>query len=540
MFDIFYLDQPTGLFEHERRADSVEHARSLARTRYLWIASGYNDYSNFDWTWEPAPWQAQQAHVWPSQHQANGGTWLVPKSGYEDVNREHDVIPRTQIPPRLHIKHCAHGADAGTMTTRFISDYLGTLRRALSKVDWNYCWVTTDVCDYTNFDWTWHPSEWQQDMLHVFPSNEQKFGDTFYVHVPTFLAKTQQLALLEWFDTLHFVEDRAVRRPDPPLVIYESDSVVPAVWNHDFVEPLVEFARYEKAESTPTVNLWRQEVRAVTPLRVGSESVIVPRDAKNSIKTQLYDYPVINKTTTDLGPGQPLDIVFISNGEHGAEHHYEYLVWAVQQHYYNPENRIHRVDGVKGRVACYQAAARASATDWFFTVFAKLQVNEDFDWTWQPDRLQEAKHYIFHAYNPVNHLTYGHQAMIAYNRRLVLENTGQGLDFTLDQPHEVVPIVSGTAYYDNDPWTCWRTAFREVIKLRHSLPDVDSEYRLGEWLSRGEGTNGHWSVKGASDAIDYYERVGGDFDELRKSYEWAWLASYAMMLHPQLFTQSKT
>jgi hypothetical protein len=173
-------------------------------------------------------------------------------------------------------------------------------------------------------------------------------------------------------------------------------------------------------------------------------------------------------------------------------------------------------------------------------VFAKLQVNEDFDWSWQPDRMQEAKHYIFHAYNPVNNLVYGHQAMIAYNVKLVMANPGLGLDFTLDDPHEVVPIVSGTAYYDNDPWTCWRTAFRECIKLRHSLPDVENEYRLGEWLSRGDGANGVWSLRGAQDAVSYYDRVDGNFAELKKTYEWSWLAAYAMMIHPELVAQSRT
>jgi len=138
-------------------------------------------------------------------------------------------------------------------------------------------------------------------------------------------------------------------------------------------------------------------------------------------------------------------------------------------------------------------------------------------------------------------LVYGHQAMIAYNRRLVLENTGTGLDFTLDQPHEVVPIVSGTAYYDNDPWTCWRTAFREALKLRHSLPDVENEYRLECWLKIGsKSPNGHWSIRGAQDAVRYYEEVKGEFAEIKKSYEWAWLAAYAMMVQPELVTQSRT
>jgi hypothetical protein len=535
MFDIFYINQPTNLFPHEQKARSIDHAQELCRTRYLWIVDGANDYSGFDWLWEPSPWQADQAHVWSSQHQSNGGTWLIPRLGYTDINRDHDPVYRRRSVPRLHIQHRAGNESAGDVVTRYISDYLGTLRRALSKVDWQYCWVTADVCDYTGFDFTWHPSEWQQEMLHVFASDEQKFGDTFYVHVPTFMEKSQNLALLEWFNTLHFVEDRTVPRLPVPVVYYDTDSVVPAIWAHDFKDPIVQFVRHDPIDQPPTVNLWRQEVKSVTPLRAGAESVLVPREAKNFIHTQLYDYPVIDKIYV-MSNSQRLDIVFISNGEYGAAHHWKILSKSVA----DQQNRLHRVDGVNGRVACYQAAARLSQTDWFFTVFAKLQVNDDFDWSWQPDRMQEAKHYIFHALNPVNGLVYGHQAMIAYNKRLVLSNTGSGLDFTLDQPHEVVPIISGTAYYDNDPWMTWRTAFREVLKLRHSLPDVENEYRLQEWLDKGEGVNGPWSMCGARDAIQYYEQVSGDFDELKKSYEWAWLASYAVMLHPELFTQSKT
>jgi hypothetical protein len=161
-------------------------------------------------------------------------------------------------------------------------------------------------------------------------------------------------------------------------------------------------------------------------------------------------------------------------------------------------------------------------------VFAKLEVNSSFDWTWQPDRMQQAKHYIFHAHNPVNGLQYGHQAMIAYNRQLVLKNTGAGLDFTLDQAHEVVPILSGQANYHTSSWMCWRTAFREVLKLRASLPDVENEYRLNEWLTK-DRTLEQWSRKGAKDAVEYYEAVNGNPTELQKSYEWAWLATYAFM-----------
>jgi hypothetical protein len=219
---------------------------------------------------------------------------------------------------------------------------------------------------------------------------------------------------------------------------------------------------------------------------------------------------------------QPLDIVFIDNGEPMAEYNWLQLPQTTVS------NCIHRSSRVAGRVAAYHAAAELSTTPWFFAVFAKLEVDENFDWVWQPDRMQEPKHYIFHARNPVNGLIYGHQAMIAYNRQLVLENTGTGLDFTLDSAHEVVPIISGTARYDASPWMAWRTAFRECIKLRHSLPGVENEYRLNQWLTK-DNTEEQWSKKGAEDAVEYYESVGGNFIELRKSYDWAWLATYAMI-----------
>ena len=181
------------------------------------------------------------------------------------------------------------------------------------------------------------------------------------------------------------------------------------------------------------------------------------------------------------------------------------------------------------RQAAYHAAARASTTPWFFAVFGKLAIDLRFDWAWQPDRMQQAKHYIFHARNPVNGLEYGHQAMIAYNRELVLNNPGVGLDFTLDSPHEVVPINSGTAFYNVDAWTTWRTAFREVLKLKAALPDVEAEYRIGRWLLPNFGEIDCWSQLGAQDAVEYYDEVGGDFDALKKSYEWEWLASYAFI-----------
>jgi hypothetical protein len=256
-------------------------------------------------------------------------------------------------------------------------------------------------------------------------------------------------------------------------------------------------------------------------------TTLVPREIKRYLKTQIYDYPYLDQdNNSNFYAEKPLDIVYISNGEPDEERYYYNLEDDVYGNpLRDPRHRIKWVRGVAGRVAAYQEAARQSSTDWFFAVFAKLAV-ENFDWTWQPDYWQQPKHYIFNARNPVNGLEYGHMGMIAYNKRLVLANNSPGIDFTLSQPHESVPILSGTAHFNQDPWTTWRTAFREVLKLRlfmETQPTVETEHRLATWLSTARGKYSDYCLDGARDAVAYYESVGGDPVKLQLSFDWKWL-----------------
>jgi len=373
---------------------------------------------------------------------------------------------------------------------------------------------------------SWHPEQWQAGMLHVFASDNNKFGDTFFMHVPTFAYRADKIELLDWYD-INYV-GVSVPRCDLPVIQHQYSTQVEAVKNIVWAGPLAVFTNQDNItiEDIPAVSLWREKTKTVVPLSLGAGTCIVPRASIPYIRTQLYDYPYIDRTQRHMYSDTPLDIVFIDNGESNADANYEHLCESARLTW---ANRIHRSSGVNSRVAAYHAAAELSTTPWFFAVFAKLRVNLDFDWRWQPDRLQEPKHYIFHAFNPINGLTYGHQAMIAYHKELVLANTGHGLDFTLDNSHEVVPIVSGTAEYAHTQWSAWRTAFREVLKLKGNA-DVESQYRLNKWLTVAMGQPyGQYSIYGAEDAVEYYDAVAGDFAELKKSYDWAWLASYALI-----------
>jgi hypothetical protein len=496
-----------------------------------WTIPEYVDTTDMDFSWAPDPGEPPYIYQFATQHQKTGGPQYrmsgATEFKYVDMMRAEVKKEAAPIFEIDHLDGAAGQIPDTVKRVRYFDNYRDTLVRLAKSLvgEYEHVWVCSSICDYTGFDFSWHPETWQSTMLHVFASNEQKFGDTFYMHVPTFAERAEKKALLEWY-SVNYVPRTSVPRRPMPVIEHSADSHVDAVKNTTWAGPVALFTTNGMPITVPAVPLWRQETKTVVPLSTGASAVVVPRTAKANIKTQLYDYPYIDKTQRQRHGDQPLDIVFVSNGEPQADHHYRLLKDST----YNRNNHVHRVDGVNGRVAAYHAAARASETAWFFAVFAKLEINPKFDWSWQPDRMQQPKHYIFHAINPVNGLQYGHQAMIAYNRELVLNNTGHGLDFTLDSAHEVVPINSGTAQYNATPWMAWRTAFREVIKLCSSS-DVESQYRLTQWLAtpRTNVENWAWSVWGAEDAVEYYEAVKGEPTELRKSYEWAWLSSYAFV-----------
>ena len=515
--------------------------------RDLWTIPADVD-ENFDLSWHPNYSEPSYIYQFGTQWQKTGGPlYSVPNAiEIKYVNQVHVqsrgktnavylIDHSDQYLAQSHQSIIAQLNDANIKKVRYIDNYLDTLGRIAKTAqaqNQEFVWVCSSLCDYSQFDFSWHPEKWQTGMLHVFASNEQKFGDTFFMHVPSFVRNASQgIELLDWYD-INFVDALSVPRWPIPVIKHDFDTQVDATKNlYTSFDPLVllstNTSKPQPLKHLPTVSLWREKTKTVVPLSSGASCVIVPRSALPYIKTQLYDYPWIDRTCHDFCIDEPLDIVFISNGEPKQDQNWDLLQQATK----NAPNRVVRVHGITGRVKAYHASATASTTSWFFAVFAKLEVDNGFDWAWQPDRLQQQKHYIFHAQNPVNGLVYGHQAIVAYNKSLVLNNTGHGLDFTLDNEHEVVPVLSGIARYDQSPWMAWRTAFREALKLKHSLPDVDSEYRLQQWISVANTDIGKWSCQGAQDAVEYYEQVNGNLSQLRASYDWAWLASYAQQKH---------
>jgi len=325
----------------------------------------------------------------------------------------------------------------------------------------------------------------------------------------------QDIPLLEWYKDVNYHYPGIPRLPWPVLKTATED-ITEELKNYQFTAPYVSV---NQTVDFPAP-LWRD--RVFYSFNDSGSVSLAPRDITGKIQHQIYDYPHVLKQKQEYLTPNLLDIIYISNGEPEAERWYEHLITTCGR-------EVKRVMNVDGRALAYKAAAELSSTPWFFTVFAKLEVIPDFDWNWQPDWLQEPKHYIFNSRNPVNGLEYGHMGVIAYNKKLVLETEESGLDFTLSKAHAVVPKLSAIAHYNTTPELTWRTAFREVIKLKDNVEktgSIESTYRLTIWLNQAEGPHAEWSIQGADDAVEYYEQVKGDYTELMRSYEWAWLREY--------------
>jgi hypothetical protein len=527
--------------------DTINRCANKATTELFWILDSELDYSEFDFNYYPNPWQVKMLTVFGTQWSRWGTTFLVNKETFPEDTKYVKIIEHLSMinfvkDRKAKATHCLydivlidHGnkeasqvadflaSKANLTTIKYDGSYLRTFKNLLTNMiakKEHYLWLCSSVCDYTNFDFTYISDPFARDQLHVFPSERQKFGDTFLLDVNKTKEQLASITSLEEYEKINFNQTMRVDRLLEPTIIVHDDThatAIPTEFDFPYATMISNTDENIQTFNDEPMNLWSPRTKTIIVTSEGATKIIVPKEAKDYVKRELYDYPYIKKANR-IAKSKPLDIVFLSNGEQGAEENYEHLLKVTHK----LSNRVTRVDGINGRVQAYHAALEASNTPWAFTVFAKLKVNDKFDWSWQPDRMQVAKHYIFYAENPVNGLVYGHQAMIAYQKSLVLNNIGKGLDFTLDDEHEVIEQVSGTAMFNTDAFATWRTAFREVIKLK-AATDSMSKQRLNTWLTKAEGNFAEYCLKGAKDASDYYNEVEGDFSKLKLSYEWAWL-----------------
>lgn len=507
------------------RFDMINRSIRHIKTNNAWVISSKCNYNEFDFTWRPDWATEKHIHVWPTENQNKGGdTFFIDVAEFQKqsinisrVEEYNDVTWHKQnvsLYDNVDIILWSFGGNTENLnklknkyphakTLRYIGTHLDMVKKSAKYTDSDYFWILSDCCDYKDFSSNWRPDWEEENSIHCWASGDQKFGDTFFIPKAEFLKEADALEKLEYYSSIIWHKEGYARYPWP-VNYADSEDLFTTLKNHKFSSIYEYFVMPGSTiGSDVDPSLW--EKRLLIAYNKNGHVSLCPRDCISEISTKVRDYPYIKYHKCKNSTQKPQDIVFISYDEINADLNYEKL----KKRFPNAM----RIHGVKGNVQAYKAAAKLSTTPWYYAVFPKTVIDDNFNFNTNPDYLETPGHYIFNATNVVTDNCYGHGGVKMYHVKTTIEIENWGFDFTMSSPVTSIPVNS-CFIEPADDYEAWRTAFREALKLRDQT-DVESQYRLHKWLTVGNGPYGEASKNGAAAALEY----NGDLT-LANSWEW--------------------
>ena len=206
------------------------------------------------------------------------------------------------------------------------------------------------------------------------------------------------------------------------------------------------------------------------------------------------------------------DIIFISYNEPNAEKNFANLKLRFPL--------VKRVHGVKGIHQAHIAAAKKAFTKMFWVVDGDAEIVDTFDFSYTVDEYNLETVHVWRSQNPVNGLTYGYGGVKLLPKKLTMNMDTTSLDMTLgiSDKFKAMDEVSNITAFNTDPFTSWRSAFRECCKLVLK-DDLESGMRYGAWVSLGDEI----TIAGALAGGDYGRKNASNKEALLKINDFNWL-----------------
>ena len=406
-------------------------------------------------------------------------------------------------------------------TIPFISSYFDIVKSVLVESSTEYQWLLSSKIDYTDFNFDYIPEQHQSIQLHVWGNRGQDEGDTFLF--PKCFLEQEVRFLRDYKDVNYHVYDGHYDFDFYDLEYNLSNVIsnLPKIQSSS--------SRYIKYyEKHIDINFYPSYWEDLKIYKDGT-TFYIPKKALEDIKTQIYDYPLLY-TINEPVEKDFFDIAFISNGEPFENDNFQILKDHLEKN--NLKNKLYWIKGINGRTKAYKKAAAESNTEYFYAVFAKSMVKENFMFDYTVDRGLSKRHRIFHAQLKELGLEYGTFNIDLYSKSLCLDTSDDNiLDFTLSQPHEVIPVVASESLLAPDNYTAWKNAFREVSKLvlwQKQKPTVETKHRLKKWLD----TDNKWLARGSLDGKQFTEESDFDEDIILQSYTWDFCREKFKSLYP--------
>jgi hypothetical protein len=193
------------------------------------------------------------------------------------------------------------------------------------------------------------------------------------------------------------------------------------------------------------------------------------------------------------------DIIFISYDEENADDNYARL-----KKRFPIAKRVH---GVKGIQEAHREAALKALTNKFWVVDGDAHIVSDFNFSFECIDPINNPVYVWRSTNLINNLEYGNGGVKLLPRQKVLGLPPVEMDFATKIADVFYPMsdVSNYNCFNSSPFSAWRAAFRECVKLASKSivgqVDNETEQRLHVWKTEaGAGVgarNGEMCIAGA-------------------------------------------
>ena len=112
--------------------------------------------------------------------------------------------------------------------TRYLNTWVDTINRCINKSQTKLCWILNSQIDYSQFEFDFYPSPWQEQMVHVFGTQWSHWGTTFMVNKNSFPEDTKYIKIIEHLSNLNFVKTKRTIASnclyDVHLIDYGNDS----------------------------------------------------------------------------------------------------------------------------------------------------------------------------------------------------------------------------------------------------------------------------------------------------------------------------
>jgi hypothetical protein len=220
-------------------------------------------------------------------------------------------------------------------------------------------------------------------------------------------------------------------------------------------------------------------------------------------------------------PGE-FDVIFISYGEPNAEKNFELVLKKYP--------KAKRIDGIAGIHQAHIAAAKIAKTDYFWVVDADASLVDDFSFDFSVPFYEQAKVRVWRSVNPINGLIYGYGGVKLLPRFYTLHMQTNKPDMTTSISNLYEPVIKLSNYtnFNTDPFSTWRSAFRECVKLASQIIDrqnsVETNDRLNIWCTVGKDKKyGEFAINGAVAGKEFAMANKNDTEVLKRINDYNWL-----------------